>query len=182
MLRRFGFPLSRLPLLAAAALGAAGLAAALPAVPASAAGSCMSSGSLVTCTYGPYTFTVKATDAESPAMTATKTLSISVSGPVITRLRPDHGPTSGGTLVEITGTGLACPRHDRSCRVGVSFRGHRAPVLLASPGAVWVIAPPGRGTVQVTVEVGGVSSQATAAGQFTYQRVRLFFQEMRFLP
>jgi hypothetical protein len=131
---------------------------------------------------GTYKFTVKVTDSESPAMTATQVLSISVSGPVISGLRPDHGPTVGRTLVKITGTGLACPRHDRFCRVGVSFGGHRALVLLASPGAVWVIAPPGRGTVQVTVKVGGVSSQATTAGQFTYQRIRFLFQQIRFLP
>ena len=122
---------------------------------------------------GTYMFTVKVTDAESPAMTATSVvLSISVSGPVITALKPDHGLSFGGTLVQITGTGLACPRHDRSCRVSVTFGSHRAFVLFALPTAILVIAPPGHGTVQVTVTVGGVSSQATAAGLFTYQGIR----------
>ena len=121
---------------------------------------------------GTYMFTVKVTDAESTPMTATKMLSISVSGPVISALKPDHGPSFGGTVVEITGTGLACPRHDRSCRVSVTFGGHRAFVLSASPPAILVIAPPGHGTVQVTVTVGGVSSQATTAGLFTYQGTR----------
>jgi len=122
---------------------------------------------------GTYTFTVKVTDAENPAMTATKTLSITVSGPVITGLRPDHGPSFGGTLVQITGTGLACPRSERfSCRVSVTFGSHWAFVLFASSAAIWVIAPPGHGAVQVTVKVGGVSSQATAAGLFTYQQIR----------
>ena len=125
---------------------------------------------------GTYTFTVKVTDWESTPMTATKVLSISVSGPMISALRPDHGPSFGGTVVEISGTGLACPRHDRSCRVSVTFGGHRALVLFASSTAVLVIAPPGHGTVQVTVTVGGVSSQATAAGLFTYQ-----FELFRFL-
>jgi hypothetical protein len=126
---------------------------------------------------GTYTFTVKVTDAESPAMTATQVLSISVSGPVITALRPDHGSSFGGTVVEITGTGLACPRHERfSCRVSVTFGGHRALVLFASSTAIWVIAPRGHGTVQVTVTVGGVSSQATAAGLFTYE-----FEPFRFI-
>jgi len=122
---------------------------------------------------GTYTFTVKVTDAENPAMTAAKTLSITVSGPVITALKPDHGLSFGGTLVQITGTGLACPRHERfSCRVSVTFGSHRAFVLFASPTAILVIAPSGHGTVQVTVTVGGVSSQATAAGLFTYQQIR----------
>jgi hypothetical protein len=94
-------------------------------------------------------------------------------GPVIGKLRPDHGPTFGGTLVEITGAGLACPRYERSsCRVSVTFGSHRAFVLFASPTAIWVIAPPGHGTVQVTVTVGGVSSQATTTGLFTYRGTR----------
>jgi len=117
---------------------------------------------------GTYPFTVTVTDSENPPMTATKMLSISVSGPVIAKLRPDHG--FGGSLVQVTGTGLSCPRAERfACRVSVSFGGHRALVLFASPTAVWVIAPRGHGLVQVTVTAGGVSSQATAAGLFTYQ-------------
>jgi Putative Ig domain len=120
---------------------------------------------------GTYTFTVTVTDSEHPPATATKRLSITVSGPVITGLTPDHG-TSFGTLVKITGTGLACPRHAGfSCQVSVTFGGHRAFVLVASPTAILVIAPPGHGTVQVTVKVGGVSSHATTAGLFTYQRI-----------
>jgi hypothetical protein len=118
---------------------------------------------------GTGTFTVTVTDAENPPMTATGVLSITVSGPAVTGLRPGHGPSFGGSLVKITGTGLSCPRHQGfSCRVGVSFGGHRAFIQFTSPTAIWVIAPPGRGTVPVTVNVGGVSSQATAAGQFTY--------------
>jgi len=122
---------------------------------------------------GTYPFTVEVTDAESPAMTATTLLSISVSGPVIAGLRPDHGPSFGGTLVQITGSGLACPRFERFfCRVSVTFDSHRAFVLFATPTQILVIAPPGHGTVQVTVNVGGVSSQATSAGLFTYRRIR----------
>jgi hypothetical protein len=121
---------------------------------------------------GTYTFTVKVTDAEKPAMTATKTLSISVSGPVISKLSPDHGSTLIGTGVRITGTGLSCPRAEgSSCRVSVTFGGSPAWVLFASPTLILVIAPPGHGMVQVTVTVGGVSSEATAAGLFTYGQV-----------
>ncbi len=133
---------------------------------------------------GTYTFTVKVTDAENPAMTATKTLSITVSGPVITaagasritvrrsgrRLRPDYlGP--GYRLARATGS--------RSCRVSVSFGGHPALVVFVTPTEIAVVAPPGTGTVTVTVTVGGVSSQATAATEFTYE---YGFGLSRFLP
>jgi hypothetical protein len=119
---------------------------------------------------GTYAFTVTVTDAENPAMTAAGQLSITVSGPVITGLNPGQGPSFGGFLVKITGTGLSCPRPGgSSCRVSVMFGSHRAFVLGASPTLIGVIAPPGHGTVQVTVKVGGVSSQATAAGLFTYR-------------
>ena len=66
---------------------------------------------------GTYDFTVTVTDAESPAMTASQPLSISVSGPVITSLRPASGPTYGDTPVIITGTGLSCPPGVRGCTV-----------------------------------------------------------------
>ena len=49
------------------------------------------------------------------------------------------------------------------------FGRHRAQVLFAAQDTIWVISPPGTGTVTVTVTVGGVSSQATAATEFTYQ-------------
>jgi hypothetical protein len=111
------------------------------------------------------------TDSTSPATTATsQTLSISVSGPVITGLRPDRGPFFGSTPVLITGTGLSCPPFQRRCRVTVTFGQRRALVVLARPTRILVLAPAGSGTVPVTVTVGGVSSQATAATTFTYLR------------
>ena len=94
-------------------------------------------------------------------MTASQALSITLSGPVVTRVRPDHGSRSGGTPVAISGTGLACPRHDPACRVSVSFGSHRAFVLFALPALI--------------VTVGGVRSQASAADQFTYLRFRFPF-------
>jgi hypothetical protein len=121
---------------------------------------------------GTYAFTVTVTDAQSPAVTARQALSISVSGPVITGLRPDHGTVFGGTAVTITGTGLACPAGSRSCTVTVTFGATRASFLFSSSTRILLGSPPGSvGTVQVTVTVGGVSSQATAAGLFTYQPV-----------
>ena len=118
---------------------------------------------------GTYDFTVTVTDAENPAMTASQPLSISVSGPVITSLRPASGPTYGDTPVIITGTGLSCPAGVRGCTVTVTFGGHPAAVAFVRPGEIGVISPPGTGTVDVVVTVGGVSSQVTPADRFTYR-------------
>jgi Putative Ig domain len=117
---------------------------------------------------GTYDFTVTVTDSESPAMTASQALSISVSGPVVTELSPDHG-SEFGAAVRIIGTGLACPPGSRSCRVSVSFGAHPALVVSVTPAEIAVVAPPGTGTVTVTVTVGGVRSEATSATEFTYE-------------
>jgi hypothetical protein len=117
---------------------------------------------------GTYSFKVTVTDSESPAMTATSgTLSISVSGPVITAIPPDSGPFFGLTPVLIAGTGLSCPPGQRGCRVTVTFGQRRALVVLDRPTTIWVLSPAGSGTVPVTVTVGGVSSQPAT---FTYLR------------
>lgn len=116
---------------------------------------------------GTYSFTVTVTDAESQAMTASRALSISVSGPVVTSLTLELGVP---LFVLINGTGLACPPGEPSCRVSVSFGGHRALVVFVRPTEIVVLAPAGSGTVTVTVTVGGVSSQATTATEFTYPR------------
>jgi Putative Ig domain/Glycine rich protein/IPT/TIG domain len=117
---------------------------------------------------GTYAFTVTVTDAESPAMTASAALAITVSGPVITSLRPDSGPQYGDTPVIITGTGLSCPAGESGCKVTVTFGTHPALVEFVRTGEIGVVSPAGTGTVTVTVTVGGVSSQATEADQFTY--------------
>jgi putative Ig domain-containing protein/IPT/TIG domain-containing protein len=118
---------------------------------------------------GTYAFTVTVTDAENPAMTASGALSISVSGPVVTALSPASGPPYGDTPVLIKGTGLACPPGKPSCRVTVTFASTPALVAFTTATGIGVIAPAGSGTVTVTVTVGGVSSQANAATEFTYQ-------------
>jgi hypothetical protein len=97
-------------------------------------------------------------------------VTITYNTPVITGLNPDRGPSFGFTPVLITGTGLACPAGDRSCKVTVTFGGRRALVVRVRPDEIVVLSPPGSGTVTVTVTVGAVSSQATAATTFTYLR------------
>jgi len=122
---------------------------------------------------GTYSFTVTVTDSQSPAMTDTsQPLWISVSGPVITAIRPDSGPVIGFTALEITGTGLSCPAR-AGCKVTVTFGGKAATANPVSPDEILADSPPATraGTVTVTVTVGGVSSQATAATTFTYTGV-----------
>jgi Putative Ig domain/IPT/TIG domain len=117
---------------------------------------------------GTYSFTVTVTDAEVPMMTASKALSISVIGPVITSLRPDSGPAYGDTPVTITVTDPSCPVGTAGCHVSVTFGSTPAFVAFARSGEIGVISPAGTGTVTVTVTVNGVSSAPTAASQFTY--------------
>jgi hypothetical protein len=117
---------------------------------------------------GTYSFTVTVTDAEVPMMTASKALSISVTGPVITSLRPDRGPTYGDTPVTITGSNLTCPAGPAGCHVTVTFGAKPAIVAFVRSGEIGVISPAGTGTVTVTVTVNGASSAATPADQFTY--------------
>jgi hypothetical protein len=85
-------------------------------------------------------------------------------------LSPDRGPSYGFTPVLITGTGLSCPAGDNACKVTVTFGGRRALVARVRPDEILVLSPAGSGTVTVTVIVGQVSSQATAASTFTYLR------------
>jgi hypothetical protein len=122
---------------------------------------------------GTYSFTVTVTDSRRPAMTDTsQPLSISVSGPVITAIRPDSGPVIGFTALEITGTGLSCPAR-AGCKVTVTFGGKATTANPVSSDEILADSPPATkaGTVTVTVTVDGVSSQATAATTFTYTGV-----------
>ncbi|MGH3191126.1 MAG: putative Ig domain-containing protein [Streptosporangiaceae bacterium] len=122
---------------------------------------------------GTYDFTVTVTDGGGT--TASAPLSISVSGPVITALRPDTGPVYGDTPVIITATGLSCPAGQSRCPLSVTFGGKPAVVEFVRGDQIYVVDPAGTGTVAVTVTVGGVSSQATAATEFTYRGVGFIF-------
>ncbi len=121
---------------------------------------------------GTYDFTITVTDGEA---TVSAPLSISVSGPVITALRPDTGPVYGDTPVIITATDLSCPAGQARCPLSVTFGGKPAVVEFVRGDDIYVVDPAGTGTVAVTVTVGGVSSQATAATKFTYRGVGFIF-------
>ena len=93
-------------------------------------------------------------------------------GPTVTSAEPSAGPAAGGNAVTITGTGF----------VGVFGFGEEAPFVEAvrfgatnatsfkveSEGKITAVAPPGTGTVDVTVESFGGTSPAGPADRYTY--------------
>ncbi|MGI5152199.1 IPT/TIG domain-containing protein [Plantactinospora sp. CA-294935] len=86
-------------------------------------------------------------------------------GPTITAVSPPAGPSTGGTRVTITGTGLGGA-------TGVDFGGTPGTDLVVDPSgtSLTVTTPPGTpGTVDVTVELPG--EDAVAEDGFTYQAV-----------
>ncbi|WP_283779602.1 IPT/TIG domain-containing protein [Nocardia sputi] len=76
--------------------------------------------------------------------------------PTITSLSPAFGPASGGNSVVITGTGFTGPATVRFGSTTTTF-------TIDSPTRITAIAPPGTGTVQVTVTTTGGTSNG-----FTY--------------
>ncbi|AVT35937.1 IPT/TIG domain-containing protein [Plantactinospora sp. BB1] len=86
-------------------------------------------------------------------------------GPTITSVSPPTGPSTGGTRVTVTGTGLGGA-------TGVNFGGNPGTDLVVDPSgtSLTVTAPPGTpGTVDVTVLLPG--EDAVAEDGFTYQAV-----------
>jgi methionine-rich copper-binding protein CopC len=78
-------------------------------------------------------------------------------------LVPSLGPASGGNTVILTGAGL-------TGATGVAFGGTAASEFtVLSDDAIQAVAPPGTGTVPVTVKAGDGSS--TTIDQYTYQAV-----------
>lgn len=83
--------------------------------------------------------------------------------PTITSVVPNEGPSTGGTTVTITGTGLGGA-------TGVNFGNTPGTNLVVDPSgtSLTVVTPPGTpGTVDVTVLIPGAN--ATAPDAFTYQ-------------
>ncbi|WP_147437378.1 IPT/TIG domain-containing protein [Micromonospora musae] len=82
--------------------------------------------------------------------------------PTITSVVPDQGPSTGGTTVTITGTGL-------TGATGVNFGDTPGTNLVVDPSgtSLTVVTPPGTpGTVDVTVLIPGAN--ATAPDSYTY--------------
>jgi hypothetical protein len=114
-------------------------------------------------TAGNYTFTVQATDSATPPSSVSVSLSITV-GPVVSSVYMNYGLPGGGQITRISGAGLDC----LGCHVSVKFGNAHATVLFATPTQLTVDAPPGHGTVNVTVTVNGVTSAITPADTYTY--------------
>jgi hypothetical protein len=83
--------------------------------------------------------------------------------PTVTGINPNSGPTTGGTMVTITGTGFDCVS-------GVSFGGTPAATFtVVSPTEITATSPAGTaGTVDVTVTNCFGTSPTGTADQFTY--------------
>jgi hypothetical protein len=91
-------------------------------------------------------------------------------GPVVTGLSPSSGPDRGWTLIQIKGSkltqnGQSCFLFFGSCGETVYFGEHQAFVFFATPSSLWVLSPPGSGTVDVVVAVDGIDS---LSNEFTY--------------
>jgi hypothetical protein len=92
-------------------------------------------------------------------------------GPIVTGVGPASGPTAGGTVVAVTGSGF-------TNATAVSFGQIAALDLsVASDTQLTVTSPPAAasGAVDVTVITPAGTSAASAAGQFTYLAAGLMF-------
>lgn len=84
--------------------------------------------------------------------------------PAVTGLNPDHGNSAGGTVVTISGSGLAFPR-------AVTFGGIPATSFMATSDTQITAVAPAQATgtvVNVTVMTMGGTSPTAAGNQYTY--------------
>jgi hypothetical protein len=93
--------------------------------------------------------------------------------PLVTALRPNHGPSSGGTLVTISGRGFDDGSSFPYVASEVYFGAARAAnVTVNSTSSITAEAPPGVGTVDVTVRNHDFPHQGTSPihppDQYTY--------------
>ncbi|HEY2714717.1 MAG TPA: Ig-like domain repeat protein [Solirubrobacterales bacterium] len=89
-------------------------------------------------------------------------IAVEAATPTVTGLLPGSGTEAGGTQVEILGSGL---------RGAVEVRFGSKPALeffVASPGTIVAIAPPGSGTVDVTVTKGSTTSATGPGDRYRY--------------
>ncbi|MBT0770667.1 IPT/TIG domain-containing protein [Kineosporia sp. J2-2] len=110
---------------------------------------------------GPVGVTVTTGDGGTSAVTASDTFTY-IGVPGVTAISPGSGPTAGGTVVTITGTGL-------STATSVRFGGVSAGFTVNSDTQVTATAPAGAaGLADVTVTTVGGTSATSAAGRFRY--------------
>ncbi|MDR3468888.1 MAG: IPT/TIG domain-containing protein [Xanthobacteraceae bacterium] len=86
------------------------------------------------------------------------------SKPTVSGISPNSGPSAGGTTVTITGTNL-------TGATSVLFGSTPATIVSNGPNSITATAPPGSGTVNVTVTTIGGTSAVSTPDQFTYSGV-----------
>jgi hypothetical protein len=95
--------------------------------------------------------------------------------PTVTKVEPSGGPASGGTAVTISGAAFEGVYSNGSGErppfvKAVKFGSNDATSFKVEPsGQISAIAPPGMGTVDVTVATEGGTSPTSTADQFTYE-------------
>lgn len=83
------------------------------------------------------------------------------SGPLVTSIDPAHGPSSGGAIITINGTGFLAG-------ASVKFGAQQAFSTVVGPTQILATAPPGAGIVDITVTVNGNVSAVGPQTQFSY--------------
>lgn len=97
-----------------------------------------------------------------PCSNATAVGYIYVPAPTVSKLTPNTGPATGGTVVTITGTNLIGA-------TAVHFGAALATIdKIVSATQIQVTSPKGSGTVDVTVTTAGGTSSKSTADHFTY--------------
>ncbi|HEY0515826.1 MAG TPA: IPT/TIG domain-containing protein, partial [Solirubrobacteraceae bacterium] len=85
--------------------------------------------------------------------------------PVVTKLSPKAGPSSGGTAVKITGTGFSAPATVKFGSTGATS------VTVNSSTSITAVSPPGtKGTVDVTVTTAAGTSGIVKKDHFKYKK------------
>ena len=85
-------------------------------------------------------------------------------GPTITSMDPAIGPETGGTLVHLTGISFS---DTMTVRFGTTIATY---LVCQDDRRCSTISPPGKGVVNVSLQLGTARSVATAASQFTYAK------------
>ncbi len=88
-----------------------------------------------------------------------------VAAPTISALNPTSGPSAGGTVVTITGTGFSTSAGATTVVFGTASA---TSVSCASTSSCVATSPAGSGTASVRVTAGGQTSADTIADDFTY--------------
>lgn len=100
--------------------------------------------------------------ADNASGTATGAIrSFTTTGPSVASVSPSVGPASGGTSVTITGNNLANAS-------AVDFGDNPATITSDTASQITATAPPGSGTVDVTVTTSDGTSSTSATDQYTY--------------